>query len=110
MANPPQFAILNHAAIDSEIPKESAAQRLGISLEPIVRISRTRRLVFRNLDSGRLRREAASEAVPILRLSTIFFLMGSATVFAFHGLILRFCRGRGLEPAAGACHRLCGRC
>jgi hypothetical protein len=28
---PPQFAILNHAAIDSEIPKESAAQRLGIS-------------------------------------------------------------------------------
>src|SRR5262249_6769041 len=28
---PPQFAILNHAAIDSGIPKESATQRLGIS-------------------------------------------------------------------------------
>src|SRR5215831_8751273 len=28
---PPQFAILNHAAIDSEIPRESATQRLGIT-------------------------------------------------------------------------------
>src|SRR5262249_20189881 len=28
---PPQFAILNHAAIDSGIPRESATQRLGIS-------------------------------------------------------------------------------
>src|SRR5438876_11457493 len=28
---PPQFAILNHAAIDSGIPKESATQRLGIN-------------------------------------------------------------------------------
>src|SRR5262249_52379965 len=27
---PPQFAILNHAAIDSGIPKEPATQRLGI--------------------------------------------------------------------------------
>src|SRR6516162_10335462 len=27
---PPQFAILNHAAIDSGIPRESATQRLGI--------------------------------------------------------------------------------
>src|SRR5262249_59286304 len=27
----PQFAILNHAAIDSGIPRESATQRLGIS-------------------------------------------------------------------------------
>jgi hypothetical protein len=27
---PPQFAILNHAAIDSGIPRESAAQRFGI--------------------------------------------------------------------------------
>ena len=29
---PPQFAILNHAAIDSGIPRESATQRLGIAL------------------------------------------------------------------------------
>src|SRR5262249_8992351 len=28
---PPQFAILNHAAIDSGIPRESATQRLGIT-------------------------------------------------------------------------------
>src|SRR5262249_10296594 len=28
---PPQFAILNHAAIDSGIPRESATQRLGIN-------------------------------------------------------------------------------
>src|SRR5262245_60391562 len=28
---PPQFAILNHAGIDSGIPRESATQRLGIS-------------------------------------------------------------------------------
>src|SRR5262249_51635194 len=28
---PPQFAILNHAAIDSGIPRESVTQRLGIS-------------------------------------------------------------------------------
>jgi hypothetical protein len=28
---PPQFAILNHAAVDSGIPGESAAQRIGIS-------------------------------------------------------------------------------
>jgi hypothetical protein len=27
---PPQFAILNHAAIDSGIPGESATQRVGI--------------------------------------------------------------------------------
>src|SRR6266404_4067256 len=31
MANPPQFAILNHAAVDSGIPREPAAQRIGIS-------------------------------------------------------------------------------
>src|SRR5262249_13664413 len=30
----PQFAILNHAAIDSGIPRESATQRLGISRKP----------------------------------------------------------------------------
>src|SRR5438132_13894538 len=30
MANPPQFAILNHAAVDSGIPRESATQRIGI--------------------------------------------------------------------------------
>src|SRR5262249_59547892 len=28
---PPQFAILNHTAIDSGIPRESAPQRLGIT-------------------------------------------------------------------------------
>src|SRR4029453_17313020 len=28
---PPQFAILNHAAVDSGIPRESATQRIGIS-------------------------------------------------------------------------------
>jgi hypothetical protein len=28
---PPQFAILNHAAIDSGIPREPATQRLGIN-------------------------------------------------------------------------------
>src|SRR5262249_9572975 len=28
---PPQFAILNHAAIDSGIPRESVTQRLGIN-------------------------------------------------------------------------------
>src|SRR5262249_19668691 len=28
---PPQFAILNHAAIDSGIPRESVTQRLGIT-------------------------------------------------------------------------------
>jgi hypothetical protein len=28
---PPQFAILNHAAVDSGIPTESATQRIGIS-------------------------------------------------------------------------------
>jgi hypothetical protein len=27
---PPQFAILNHAAVDSGIPRESATQRIGI--------------------------------------------------------------------------------
>src|SRR5262245_42704471 len=32
---PPQFAILNHAAIDSGIPRESATQRLGIIPNPI---------------------------------------------------------------------------
>src|SRR5262249_8414114 len=32
---PPQFAILNHAAIDSGIPRESATQRLGITPFPI---------------------------------------------------------------------------
>src|SRR5262249_39271813 len=31
MANPPQFAILNHAAIDSGIPRGSATQRLGMT-------------------------------------------------------------------------------
>jgi hypothetical protein len=31
MANPPQFAILNHAAVDSGIPRESATQRIGIT-------------------------------------------------------------------------------
>src|SRR5262249_13540946 len=30
---PPQFAILNHTAIDSGIPRESAPQRLGINPE-----------------------------------------------------------------------------
>jgi hypothetical protein len=35
---PPQFAILNHAAIDSGIPRESATQRLGIS-HHFVRVS-----------------------------------------------------------------------
>src|SRR5262249_15415065 len=30
----PQFAILNHAAIDSGIPRESATQRLGIRPSP----------------------------------------------------------------------------
>src|SRR5262249_55943354 len=34
---PPQFAILNHAAIDSGIPKESATQRLGISHRLVIR-------------------------------------------------------------------------
>src|SRR5262249_50911939 len=33
---PPQFAILNHAAIDSGIPRESATQRLGISRSRLV--------------------------------------------------------------------------
>jgi hypothetical protein len=31
---PPQFAILNHAAVDSGIPRESATQQIGISLQP----------------------------------------------------------------------------
>src|SRR5947208_744118 len=31
MANPPQFAILNHAAVDSGIPRESATPRIGIT-------------------------------------------------------------------------------
>src|SRR5262249_24613098 len=35
---PPQFAILNHAAIDSGIPRESATQRLGITRLPHRRI------------------------------------------------------------------------
>src|SRR5262245_9866118 len=37
----PQFAILNHAAIDSGIPRESATQRLGISCKIWHLISRT---------------------------------------------------------------------
>jgi hypothetical protein len=32
---PPQFAILNHDAIDSGIPGESATQRVGISPQEI---------------------------------------------------------------------------
>jgi hypothetical protein len=28
---PPQFAILNHAAVDSGIPRESATQQIGIN-------------------------------------------------------------------------------
>jgi putative ABC transport system substrate-binding protein len=35
MANPPQFAILNHAAVDSGIPRESATQRIGITQQRI---------------------------------------------------------------------------
>src|SRR5262249_38936991 len=36
---PPQFAILNHAGIDSGIPRESATQRLGITgkITPAIR-------------------------------------------------------------------------
>src|SRR5256884_3145277 len=34
MANPPQFAILNHAAVDSGIPRESATERIGITRVP----------------------------------------------------------------------------
>src|SRR5262249_35640146 len=32
---PPQFAILNHASIDSGIPRESATQRIGIRQLPL---------------------------------------------------------------------------
>src|SRR5262249_9632449 len=54
---PPQFAILNHAAIDSEIPKESAAQRFGIS-QRYLRVLRPRgRLQAARRGDGRLRQE-----------------------------------------------------
>src|SRR5262249_32289441 len=45
---PPQFAILNHAAIDSGIPRESATQRLGISF------SSNHRLLIGELHLGKL--------------------------------------------------------
>src|SRR5262249_8990196 len=39
---PPQFAILNHAAVDSGIPRESATQRIGITPEAQVIFFRRR--------------------------------------------------------------------
>jgi hypothetical protein len=36
---PPQFAILNHAAVDSGIPRESATQQIGIICSFVLWIS-----------------------------------------------------------------------
>jgi hypothetical protein len=40
----PRFAILNHAALDSGIPTESATQRIGITSSPASKRARAIRL------------------------------------------------------------------
>src|SRR5262249_37521524 len=57
----PQFAILNHAAIDSGIPRESATQRLGIIHNSALFLDRDGVI---NVDRGYIHRSDQFEFVP----------------------------------------------